>query len=38
MTLMGTVTQAVYQYYVYVKDKTLGPTVDPSGLPGPSNG
>ena len=32
---MGTVTEESYQNYIYVNDKTLGPTVDPSRLQGP---
>ena len=31
MTLTGMVTWEVYQNYVCMNDKTLGPTVDPSG-------
>ena len=35
MTLMGMVTWEVYQNYIYMNDKMLGLTVDPSGLQGP---
>ena len=31
----GTVAQEIYINYIYMNDKTLGPTVDPSGLQGP---
>ena len=37
MALTGTVTWEIYQNQVYMNDKMLGPTVDPSALQGPES-